>query len=272
MNNLDPRIINNNQNNDAHVLETYLNLIDKDNKTYIDIGSSNHYNLNYDRIEKSEQTIFFECDTTKSSFYDKWDLKNFDLVTKKVTPDNIVEEIQRVTDNTNPKLVDIDIDGYDFFVLKALLEKISPSLLVAEINEKIPPPIKFTVNYWPEYWFADVNRYGTVDDSHFYGMSLSKFYELANEYGYDVINLTFNNVYAVRKNKNPGLETFEESKLYDTFYKNPRLTGAAPMFYYNSNMDPLLRLSPDEGVKFLRSHYESRGYGDPDGDFYDLYL
>jgi len=250
-------------------------LVDKDNKFYIDIGSSFEYNLSRQRIFDSSRTIFFECDPQKVANFRSSDpvgtanLPNFILVDDKATPDNIVEHIQNATDNPNPKLVDLDIDGYDYYVLEAILEAgILPSLILAEINEKIPPPIKFTVKYWSEYWFTEQNITGTTNDSHFYGMSLSKFYELANKYGYDVINLTFNNVYAVRRDKNPGLKAFEASELYDTFYKNLRLSGAAPMFDYNANMDPLLTLSPEEGINFLRFHYESRGKR----GFYDLCL
>ena len=251
-----PTVINDNTNNDKEVLETYMNLVDPDNTFYIDIGSSTEFNISNDRILASEQTIFFECDPPKVAAYNNIQRPNFSMISEKVTPDNILELIQNITSNNNPKLVDMDIDGYDYFVLDSLLSKIKPSLLVAEINEKIPPPIKFTVNYWPEYWFTDLNVCGNGLDTHFYGMSLSKFYELAHKYDYDVINLTFNNVYAVRKDKNPGLKTFEANELYDIFYKKLRLSGAANMFHYNANVDVLLSITPEEGISFLNTFYQ----------------
>ena len=261
--NIDPTVINDNSNNDALVLETYLSLVDKENKFYIDIGSSYEFNLSFERIRDSSQTIFFECDPAKTKFYDNpnWNLPNFSLVTDKVSPSNVVSKIQAITDNTNPKLLDLDIDGYDFFVLEAFLEKISPSLLVAEINEKIPPPIKYTTKYWDEYMF---NMY--QHPSH--GMSLSKFYELADKHNYDVINLTFNNVYAVRKDMNPGLKVFEAQELYDTFYKNPRLAGDAPMFHHNKSVDHVLLMEPEEAMDWMRNHYDMHGFQ----GFYELYL
>jgi len=262
----DPIVINDNTNNDKEVLETYLNFIDIGNTFYIDVGASTEFNISKERIEASKQTIFFECDPSKVAMYSNIHRSNFSMISEKVTPDNIVGLIKNITDNNNPMLVDMDIDGYDYFVLDSLLSKIKPSLLVAEINEKIPPPLKFTVKYWPEYWFTDFNICGNGMDTHFYGMSLSKFYELAHKYDYDVINLTFNNVYAVRKDKNPGLKVFEANELYDTFYKRPRLAGKAPMLYYNTNVDELLSSTPEEGMFFLKKFYKNY-----DGK-YELYI
>ena len=48
-----------------------------------------------------------------------------------------------------------------------------PRLICSEINEKIPPPIKFTVKYSPNhYWQGD----------HFYGQSISQLYKLCKKY------------------------------------------------------------------------------------------
>lgn len=236
--------INNNSNNDKLTLKKYIELIDPDNKFYIDIGSSYEHNLAMDFIIDSDLTIFFECDLLKASYYDNWNLNNFNLITTKITPTNATDLIEGITDNITPKLIDIDIDGYDYFVLKALLNKFTPSLIVAEINEKIPPPIKFTVKYDPDYWW---------DSSHFYGMSLSKMCELAKEYGYELINLTYNNVFLVHKDKNPGLETYTAKEAYDRFY---RYAGWERYFSHNEDMRPLLRYTPENGVNFLHDLFK----------------
>ena len=259
----DPTIINKHRNDDHHVLETYLNLVDKENKFYIDIGSSYQHNLSQHRIFESSQTIFFECDPSKisaikTSPFCKPDATNFVLIEDKVTPENIVEHIQSISNNKNPKLIDIDIDGYDYFVLQSILEAdIKPSLIMAEINEKIPTPLKYTTKYFYDY-FWDLNTHPIHGFA--YGMSLSKFYELANKYDYDVINLTFNNVYAVRKDKNPGLKAFKDEELYDTFYRKPRLAGLASWFNYNSPVDHLLVKTPEEALYWITDHCDANGY------------
>ena len=253
--------INNNTNNDKLVLETYLKLVEPDNTFYIDIGSSypGTHNLQHSRIIDSENTIFFECDPEKNCYYKDqkfvyWELDNFHLTTTPVNPYNIIDLIENITDNKTPKLLDLDIDGYDYFVLKSILGKMTPTIIMAEINEKIPPPIKFTVKYDKDYWW---------DTSHFYGMSLSKLYELINEYDYELINLTFNNAYMVHKDKNPGFKSYSEEEAYDRFY---RYAGWESLFHYNENWRCLLQYEPEKSLVFLNNtlkKYEGK---------YELYI
>lgn len=82
-----------------------------------------------------------------------------------VTPENVVALLLA---NETPKEFDflnLDIDGYDYFVLDQILSNYRPKLVCTEINEKIPPPIKFTVKWDASYiWAGD----------HFYGQSISQ--------------------------------------------------------------------------------------------------
>jgi len=264
----DPHTINRKDKNDHRILQYYLNLIDLDNKIYIDIGCSTNPQTPLPYIFDADHCIFFECDPEKiqiwrtggprlpdgkRAFQKLLQLPNFALITKKVTPYNIGEIIENIIGRKDPKFVDIDIDGYDYYVLRSILESHKPSLIMAEINEKIPPPIKFTVNYDSNWCY---------DGSHFYGMSLSKFCELAEEYSYDVINLSFNNVFAVHKNKNPGLQTFKDAELYEAFYRSLRLnpTGVhnASIFNHNENMDHLLLMPPGDALDELNRIFEPK--------------
>ena len=135
------------------------------------------------------------------------------------------------------------------------MEKITPTIILAEINEKIPPPIKFAVKYDPNY---------SWDFSHFYGMSLAKLCELLEKHGYDLINLVFNNAYAVRRDKNPDLKVLSAEEAYNIFYKN---AGWEEHFPYNKNMGSLLEMTPEEGIGFVREFFKDR-----DENSYELYL
>ena len=57
--------------------------------------------------------------------------------------------------------LNLDIDGYDMFVLDALLTEYRPRVMCAEVNEKIPPPVRLTVRY---------DR--PLGQDHFYGQSM----------------------------------------------------------------------------------------------------
>ena len=256
---------------DRGVISNYLETIEPNNKFYIDIGSSNEPNLDPNIVRDSDLTILCECDAIKHPCTTLGEIstrEHVHFIRDKVTPSNVVDLISNITKNIEPKFVDIDIDGYDFFVLEALLKKMTPTIIMAEINEKIPPPIKFTVKYDPNYWW---------DTSHFYGMSLSKLYELLDRYGYDLINLTFNNAYAVRKDKNPGYTSFTPEEAYDVFYKNA--SDREHHFGYNGNVNSLLELTPEEGIDFIRHFFSSPAClhrrpidGTYDSDRYEVYI
>src|SRR5688572_14380322 len=68
-------------------------------------------------------------------------LTNVRLLRQMITPENVVETLARLGVPKNCSLLNLDIDGYDHFVLDALLGAYRPTLICAEINEKIPPPL-----------------------------------------------------------------------------------------------------------------------------------
>ena len=231
--------------NDQQVIKKFLDKTDKGEKIYVDIGSSYESNLPKEIIKDGNKTLFFEMDSIKASAW-KND-HNFEIINQKVTPNNVYDLIfEKISKDSEITFIDIDIDGYDFHVLNNLLQKTRPFLITAEINEKIPPPIKFSVKYNDNYFW---------DASHFYGMSISKFDELAKTYEYDLIELTANNVYAIRKDKNTGFKTFSSESLYNEKYKNLRLKGLLPEFNYNNNFDNILNMNKNDAIKYINSFF-----------------
>lgn len=235
--------------NDTPILSHYLNAIEPENKFYINVGASYEFNLDRQMVAESDKTIFFEYNLDKIYNYGNLE-PNFKLITERVTPHNLVGLIEGETERKDPKLLDIDIDGYDWFVVEEFLKKFRPTIILAEINEKIPPPIKFTVKYSDDYAW---------NTSHFYGASLEKYAELFEKNGYEMINLTYNNVYAVAREKNIGLQTYNPTELFDKFYRN---TDRANYFGHNHNVNCWLDMPTDEAVKSIRSYF-----GDREGQF-----
>lgn len=174
----------------------------EDTGVYIDIGCQepgSTPSLPTEKINKSKFSLLFEPNThyflqTKNYYKDH---TNIIVESEFITPNNISKKIIEPLENAGLKddvfLIDVDIDGYDFFVCDALLKNIRPTFLIVEINEKIPPPIKFTVLYNETY---------TGPKEHFYGSSICKMFELT-KYDYDAIKLFFNTLIFVNKNKNP---------------------------------------------------------------------
>ena len=59
-----------------------------------------------------------------------------------------------------PLIMKIDIDGYDYSVVRSILIHLSnnsrtqyePAFILVEMNEKVPPPINFYTRYRPSLW------------------------------------------------------------------------------------------------------------------------
>lgn len=223
-------------------LDYYLSKMDLGPKVYIDVGSSNETNLPLKFIKDSLKTIFIEFDSHKANHWKKEN--NFIVLNVKATPENIKNLLEANIGDTDITYLDIDIDGYDYFVLESILEHNRPYLFIAEINEKIPPPIKFTVKYDPNYWW---------DVSHFYGMSISQLGILINKFEYDILELHSNTLICVRRDKNVFNINLSIEEAYNFGYKNPRLEGKLPQFDYNSNVDFLLKLESQDLLEAIKS-------------------
>ena len=164
----------------------------------------------------------------------------------KVTPPNIVSLLKANELPADFGFLNLDIDGYDYFVLEQMLAEFRPSLICVEINEKIPPPLKFTVKWNPDYfWKGD----------HFYGQSISQLYSLCPVFRYSLVELHYNNAFLVPSEicRYPAL-TPEEA--YQNGYLNqPDRTERFP---WNANMEELLTLPPEDIVAFLNRLFSDR--------------
>lgn len=163
-------------------------------------------------------------------------------VNRPVTPANVIHLLKANQTPQDFDFLDVDIDGYDYFVLDAILKEYRPRLILAEINEKIPPPIKFSVNYDPDFsWkgFGD----------HFYGQSLSQVYELCKNYDYTLLALRdCVNVFLCPKEIEPNGLSPEEA------YEEGYLSFPTPE--HNKDIQILQELSPQEGVDYLNELFK----------------
>lgn len=137
-------------------------------------------------------------------------------------------------------LLNLDVDGYDYFILEKIFSRYRPKLVCAEINEKIPPPLKFTVRWSPEYEW---------DTSHFYGQSMSKLSDLAAANNYALVELHYNNAMLVPQElwQRPSL-TPEQA--YNSGYRDK--SDRRAKFPWNKDVDHLLDIPAEEALLELR--------------------
>ncbi len=86
----------------------------------------------------------------------------------------------------------LDIDGNDYWIAEAALERLAPRVLIVEYNAKFPPPIRFVVPY------SATHRW---DGSDWYGASLSSWIDLLAGRGYVPICCSYSglNAFFVRR-------------------------------------------------------------------------
>jgi len=160
-----------------------------------------------------------------------------------VTPENVLDLLRAHDVRRQFEFLSLDIDGYDHFVLDAILLAFRPLLICAEINEKIPPPVRFTVRYDPAYVWAE---------DHFYGQSIVALHELAERHGYALVELHYNNAFLVPKER-CVLPALSAADAYQTGYLD--LPDRLTHFPWNANMEPLHALDTEQKLEFLRSHF-----------------
>jgi hypothetical protein len=169
------------QANEYEIIARYLELIGRlDKPTFIDIGAGDGYRLSNTRdlIERHGATgLMIDADPQG----------NPDVVKAFVTVENITDLLEGHDD---PDFLSIDIDGNDYWILEALLQRDMPSLIMAEVNTRFHSADEsFTVPYNPARTWNN--------DDHF-GMSFGAFRKLMEANGYTVVHMEGINALAMR--------------------------------------------------------------------------
>jgi hypothetical protein len=140
-------------------------------------------------------------------------------------------------------VLSLDIDGNDYWVLRALLTAFRPRLIVTEINEKIPPPIRFIVKYNPAFTLRH----------HFFGFSIASLADLCAEFDYSIVALEYNNAF-LAANELKEVKALDVETAYREGYRDR--PERKKLFATNHDMEIIHMLTPQEGVLFLQQFYE----------------
>jgi hypothetical protein len=159
-----------------------------------------------------------------------------------ITPDNVNNLLKTYSIEKNFGILSLDIDGYDFWVLEAILTEFRPCLIVSEYNEKIPPPIKFAVNFDIDFTLRH----------HFFGYSISKLSDLLTKFNYVLLEVEYNNVFLAPAELK-GAKPIEIVEAYQQGYLNR--ADRHEKFKPNGNLEILHSLTPEAGLEFLNKFY-----------------
>ena len=160
---------------------------------FVDIGSGDGINMSNTFLlaEAGAQGIHLELNPSKFAMLATTfrSLSGVSLARTSVTPLNVNSLLDGLGCPSRPTLLNLDIDSYDYDVLKAVLEKRDFSFLCLEINPLFPIEIEFKVNFPSPGWSGDF----------FQGMSLSLAHSLLSAYGYQITHIDRAFVFAISK-------------------------------------------------------------------------
>lgn len=160
----------------------------------------------------------------------------------RVTPSNVAELLKSHGVRPGFDLLSLDIDSYDYWVLDRLLEGFRPRLVVTEINEKIPPPIRFVVRFDPNFRLQH----------HFFGYSIASLADLCARHSYALLALEYNNAFLAPLELK-GVRPLDFTEGYRRGYLER--ADRRERFRRNLDMEALHTLSPPEGVEFIRRFF-----------------
>ncbi|MDQ3000275.1 MAG: hypothetical protein M3Y08_03300 [Fibrobacterota bacterium] len=235
--------------NEDPIIQDLLRQIQLRHRFAVDIGAgdgvtmSNSFNL----FENGWDGVAAEWDSTRFSklAYRYSVFPGARLVRTRITPDNVNSILAACETPREFGFLNLDIDSYDHYVLEKLLTAYRPSLICAEINEKIPPPIRFSVK-----WNSD---HAWVQD-HFFGQSLSILEDLGKRNGYALVGLEYNNAFLIPRELNP-VPIISAAEAYQQGYASrPDRLARLP---WNKDMEPLLTLPPTEAINFLNEKFKA---------------
>ncbi|MBD2124669.1 hypothetical protein [Trichocoleus sp. FACHB-262] len=235
------------------LISKFIEKLNPKHKYCVDIAASDGITMSntYFLFRQGWSGLAVECDSQKFAnlalAYREFDSTSLSKCF--VTPENVVELLKSHQVPQDFGFLSFDIDGYDYFVLERMLEEFRPSLICAEINEKIPPPIKFTVLWKPDYvWTND----------HFYGQSISQLALLCERYDYALVELHYNNAFLIPKELSP-VPSLTPELAYEIGYLNK--PDRRDKFPWNSNVEKILSLEPVDALEFtnnLFSKYQGK--------------
>ena len=215
-------------------------------RTVVDIGAGNgvRWSNSYSLFRSGWKGVGIEADDRKFNQLTRT-YKSFPLAHAchtRADPANIGSLLKSLDVETDFSVLSLDIDGNDYWVLKAILSEFRPALIVTEINEKIPPPLRFLVKYDPHFQLR----------RHFFGYSIAVLEDLCEEHNYGILELEYNNAF-VAPREIGGSRFIDAATAYAKGYRDR--PDRKQRFSSNFELEALNSLTPEQAIEFLRVFY-----------------
>ena len=132
-----------------------------------------------------------------------------------ITSENVNELIRSNGFSGEVDLLSLDIDGNDYWILKAI-EVISPRVIICETNNVIPSELALTIPYDAEFNYLNSSK----EKQDFVGVSLLAMEKLCKSKGYRLIGAHKYGFNVIFMKNDKGEEYFPEVSI-ETIHNNP---------------------------------------------------
>lgn len=234
--------------NEQRILASYIEkLTPKDwPRTVVDIGAGNgvRWSNSYALLSSGWKALGIEADPQKYVLLEKAYSKfpQAQASNALAGPENIGALLRQFGIEKDFGVLCLDIDGNDYWVLDAILNDFRPGLVVTEINENIPPPLRFVVKFDPNFRL----RY------HFYGYSIAALEDLCDKHKYGILELEYNNAFLAPAELGAGHFHNAETAYRRGYFDRPE---RKQRFAANLDMEAVHSLGREEGIRFLHEFY-----------------
>lgn len=245
----------------SDLFDKIFQLIKPINKFFINIGASNgiDFDPTYGLTQQGYSGILFEASKDKYDGLCKHlPRQNLIKINDFVTPHNIVQYLKENNVPHDVDAVSIDIDGYDYFIIKELLEnQYLPQCFCVECNTIFPPGINWTLLYKKDYFWSG--------NTHFLGCSLSLYDKLMKKYGYEIVHYDWENAYYIKREFIEAFKIKDNSliTMWNGGYWNRPDRGFVGGFEWNNDF-MIANLEPRLQLHFIRNHTHIRCHKEND--------
>lgn len=157
------------QTGEEGILEGIFEAIDTTNKYLVDIGAGDGTSL-------SNTRLFLERGWHGARFDSNYAA---DVNQERISAENICDVLAKYNVPGEFDLLSLDIDGVDWWVLRALLRNYHPRVFVCEINNSLPTNPPVTIEY---------NAAHVFENCDYFGASLGAYSMLAKANGYVLVH------------------------------------------------------------------------------------
>jgi hypothetical protein len=212
------------------IIQFLLKKLELPQKTFIEFGVETYREANTRFLLMHDNWAGLVIDGSKSNINDivsqsiYWRY-SLNAIQSFITAENIDETITNNNMSGEIGILSVDIDGNDYWVLRAI-KSVSPIILITEYNSVFGPDRAISIPY-----SSDFVRGQKGLSNLYYGASLSALNRLADEKGYSLVgcNSSGNNAFFVRKDKLGDLapvsvkDAFVDAKFRESKDKKGRL-------------------------------------------------